>query len=251
MNNNNTNEITPFLFGETTIRTITLDGTPWFVASDACAVLGLGNSSQAISTLADLDEKGVTISDTPGGQQKIAIVNEPGLYRLIFKSRKAVAKAFQRWVFHEVLPTIRRTGSYSPANLAYVSLVRETIALGVSPDVAARYAARLTMAELEQRESAARRAASGLGVEGDPPPTGPTDADLILSVMRPGCAYRLHEIVSLLPAGHPYTTMTGRRLETSLGMQLASMARRGMLYRLPRTRYGTYTLPPSPAARSN
>lgn len=251
MNTTTTTEITPFLFGETAIRTIVIDDTPWFVAKDVCAVLGITNYRDALSGLADLREKGVANADTLGGQQQIAIVNEPGLYRLIFRSRKQEAKVFQDWVFHEVLPTIRRTGSYSAADLSYVSLVRDTIALGVSPDVAARYAARLTMAELESRESAARRAATGLGIPGDPAPTGPTDADLILSVMRPGCLYRVQEIVPLLPDGHPWAGMKGRSLETSLGTQMAAMARRGMLHRIPRSRFATYTIPATPAARSN
>lgn len=86
---------------------------PWFVAKDACDILGINNSRDAIAQL-DGDEKGVANIDTLGGRQKTAIVSEPGLYRLIMRSRKPEAKTFQRWVIHEVLPQIRRTGGYIP-----------------------------------------------------------------------------------------------------------------------------------------
>lgn len=86
-------------------------GEPWFVAVDVCRALSIGNSRQALSYL-DEDEKGVTSNDTPGGDQRVSTVNEPGLYSLILRSRKPEAKAFKRWVTHEVLPSIRKTGSY-------------------------------------------------------------------------------------------------------------------------------------------
>ena len=106
--------VTPFAFPATgqTVRTMTVDGDPWFVANDVCAVLDLGNPRSSLSLLDD-DEKGVHAVDTPGGQQGVTIVNEPGLYSLILRSRKPDAKAFKRWITHEVLPAIRRTGSYS------------------------------------------------------------------------------------------------------------------------------------------
>ena len=94
------------------IRAMLIDGEPWFVAKDACAVLGIGNPRQAVSRLAD-DEKGVTSSDTLGGPQDLRIVNEFGLYRLILTSRKPEAEAFKRWICHEVLPAIREKGFYS------------------------------------------------------------------------------------------------------------------------------------------
>jgi prophage antirepressor-like protein len=107
-------EILPFTFPTTgqTVRTVVIDGEPWFVAADVCAVLGISNSRQALSYL-DEDEKGVITSDTPGGPQQMAIVSEAGLYSLILRSRKSEAKVFKRWVTHEVLPAIRKTGSYS------------------------------------------------------------------------------------------------------------------------------------------
>ena len=89
----------------------TLEGEPWFVAADVCRALGLGNSSKAIMPLDD-DEKGITISDTLGGKQEMTTINEPGLYSLILRSRKPEAKAFKRWITHEVIPAIRKTGGY-------------------------------------------------------------------------------------------------------------------------------------------
>lgn len=87
-------------------------GDPWFVAADVCKVLELNDTSRAVSRLDD-DEKGTTTIRTLGGNQDVLTVSEPGLYSLIGTSRKPEAKAFRRWVNHEVLPAIRRDGSYS------------------------------------------------------------------------------------------------------------------------------------------
>ena len=90
------------------------EGEPWFAAADACGRLEIINSRAAVTSLRD-DEKGVAITDTPGGRQSLGVVNESGLYSLIFKSRKPQAKAFRRWVTTEVLPSIRKTGGYKVA----------------------------------------------------------------------------------------------------------------------------------------
>ncbi len=94
------------------IRAVEMDGEPWFVAADVCRALDIKNSHDALTRLDD-DEKGVVLTDTPGGKQEMNIVNEPGLYSLVLGSRKPEAKAFKRWITHEVLPTLRRTGAYS------------------------------------------------------------------------------------------------------------------------------------------
>lgn len=91
------------------VRTVLIDGEPWFIAADALAILDLNRSSVA---LLDADEKGVHSVDTQGGWQKVGVVSEPGVYSLILRSRKPEAKAFKRWLVHEVLPAIRQTGSY-------------------------------------------------------------------------------------------------------------------------------------------
>jgi prophage antirepressor-like protein len=94
------------------VRTISRDGEPWFVVNDVCRALEMGNPRQALSRL-DVDEKDVHIMDTPGGERRINIINESGLYALILTSRKPQAQAFKRWITHEVIPAIRKTGNYS------------------------------------------------------------------------------------------------------------------------------------------
>lgn len=108
--------VRPFEFPDTgqEIRVVRINGEPWWVAADVCSVLDIGNSRQALARLDD-DEKGVTVTDTPGGPQEVAIVNEPGLYSLMLRSRKPQAKAFKRWITHEVIPAIRKTGHYEAA----------------------------------------------------------------------------------------------------------------------------------------
>lgn len=91
------------------VRVVEQNGEPWFVAADVCNALGIDRAQ--IRRLDD-DEKGVRSTQTPGGAQMMNIVNESGLYALVLGSRKPEAKAFKRWVTHEVLPAIRRTGRY-------------------------------------------------------------------------------------------------------------------------------------------
>ena len=116
-----TKSLMPFAFDDALVR-IRLDenGDPWFVAKDVCAVLELGNPSEAVKSLDD-DEKGsirITEGTSPeGGNPNMIIISESGLYALIFKSRKPEAKRVRKWVTSEVLPSIRKTGTYSLAQL--------------------------------------------------------------------------------------------------------------------------------------
>ena len=87
-------------------RSKTLEGEPWFVAADVCRALGIGDSRTATARL-DADEKGAVLIRTLGGEQKVTIISESGLYALVLSSRKPEAKAFKRWITHEV---IRKTG---------------------------------------------------------------------------------------------------------------------------------------------
>lgn len=87
------------------------NGNPWFVAKDVCSILGIGYYRDALARLDD-DERGSVLVDTLGGKQEMSTVNETGLYSLILRSRKAAAKAFKRWITHEVIPAIRKTGQY-------------------------------------------------------------------------------------------------------------------------------------------
>lgn len=98
------------------VRAVTLEGEPWFVAADVCRALGLGNSSMAVSKLDDDEKMTLSLTDSHSGQrggaQMATIINEPGLYALVLSSRKPEAKAFKRWITHEVIPAIRKTGGY-------------------------------------------------------------------------------------------------------------------------------------------
>ena len=99
-----------------TVRTVIKGSEPWFVAADVCKALEIGNVSMALSRLYD-DEKGISLTDTPGGKQEMVIVNEPGLYSLVLGSRKPEAREFKRWITHEVIPSIRKHGMYATDEL--------------------------------------------------------------------------------------------------------------------------------------
>lgn len=93
------------------VRTIEQNGEPWFIARDVCECLSIGKYRDAVSRLED-DERGSVEMDTPGGRQSLSAVNEYGLYSLVLSSRKPEAKEFKRWITHEVIPAIRKTGGY-------------------------------------------------------------------------------------------------------------------------------------------
>jgi len=103
--------IVPFSYGDKAVRTLMIDGEPWFVLADLCAVLDIANPRNVAARLDD-DEKGVRLVDTLGGPQNVTVVNEPGMYQVVLRSDKPEAKQFRWWITHEVLPTIRKTGSF-------------------------------------------------------------------------------------------------------------------------------------------
>ena len=105
-------KLSVFSFEHQEVRFVGTADKPEWIASDVGNILEIKNVRQLLTKFSE-DEKGVCNIYTPGGEQSVLTVTEPGLYRLIFKSRKAIAKKFQRWIFHEVLPAIRKTGSYS------------------------------------------------------------------------------------------------------------------------------------------
>lgn len=106
----------PLLFeGEHLVRAISDEAHDiGFVGVDVCRVLGIAKHHQTLNRL-DPDERGTCIVGTPGGDQEMIVVWEPGLYRLMFTSRKPVAERFKRWLAHEVIPSLRRTGHYGRA----------------------------------------------------------------------------------------------------------------------------------------
>lgn len=97
-------------FGD--VRTVTINGDPWFVGKDVAAALGFTNPRDVISTHVFDEDKGVESIDTLGGKQKMTVINESELYALVFGSRLKSAQRFKHWVTSEVLPAIRRTGGY-------------------------------------------------------------------------------------------------------------------------------------------
>lgn len=143
----------PFTYEGAQLRTVVVDGEPEFVAADVCRILDHSNPSAAVSGLDD-DERGLRNVETPSGVQQMVTVTEAGLYSLIIRSRKSEAKTFRRWITHEVLPAIRKTGRYS-ATPAFdpTTLTRREI---------------LTMAlEAEERAEVAEAKVAELGPKAD------------------------------------------------------------------------------------
>lgn len=101
-------------------RVIDRDGNPWFVLKEVCTKLGIANPSDAASRLDDDEKSALGITDPHGRTQKTIIINESGLYSLILRSRKPEAKAFKKWITSEVLPSIRKTGSYQGKTPAFI-----------------------------------------------------------------------------------------------------------------------------------
>jgi len=101
-----------FGFEDHLVRVIDQDGEAWFIAQDVCSCLEIVNHRHAVAGLDDDEKDGVATNDVTGRQQTQIVISESGLYALIFKSRKAAAVRFRKWVTSEVLPTLRRTGEY-------------------------------------------------------------------------------------------------------------------------------------------
>lgn len=107
------NEIQQFDFKGATLRTLTDEnGEPWLVLKDCMSILNLGNPTETVKMFDDDEFSTTEVIDSIGRRQQAYIISEPGLYRLVMRSRKPEAKEFQRWVTHEVLPSIRKHGAY-------------------------------------------------------------------------------------------------------------------------------------------
>lgn len=112
-------DLVVFDFEDATVRTMLIDGEAYFVGRDVCRCLGISNESQALERLeADERRDGVCITDPIGRQQQAVMISEPGIYRLVFTSRTEAAERFKRWLAHEVLPALRKTGQYNMADPA-------------------------------------------------------------------------------------------------------------------------------------
>lgn len=109
-----TSQIQKFVFPLTNqeTRIVDLDGNPWWVLRDVCEVIGLSQPVKVVERLDEDEVNQIHVIDSMGREQLTYIVNEAGLYSVILRSDKPEAKAFRRWVTHEVLPQIRKTGAY-------------------------------------------------------------------------------------------------------------------------------------------
>ena len=140
-------QLQPFTFPDTgqTVRTAAINGDPWFFANDVCAVLGIANVGNVLARLDDDEKSSIRLTDGIRGNPNRAVISEPGLYSVILRSDSPAARPFRRWVTREVLPAIRRTGSYE-----------------VAPQVPQTYAEALRAAAdaAEAREIAEQRAAA-------------------------------------------------------------------------------------------
>lgn len=113
------NKLQLFNFENQQVRTLKIDGEPYFVGKDVAAILGYSRTADAIKQHVDEEDKGVGKIQTPGGKQNLTIINESGLYSLILASKMPNAKRFKRWVTSEVLPAIRKHGAYMTDEKAF------------------------------------------------------------------------------------------------------------------------------------
>lgn len=116
-------QVSIFNFKSNQVRTVVINDEPWFVGKDVADALGYANSRDALAKHVDDEDKGVVKLDTLGGAQNITIINESGVYSLVFGSKLATAKEFKSWVTKEVLPTIRKTGSYTAKPVSQLELI--------------------------------------------------------------------------------------------------------------------------------
>lgn len=130
-------------FGE--IRTIEIDGEPWFVGKDVALALGYEKPTDAVRKRIDDEDRGVSKIETPSGTQEMAVINESGLYSLVLSSKLSSAKKFKRWITHEVIPSIRKHGAYmTPQTLEQALL---------SPDFLMQLAKRLKEEQQARKEA--------------------------------------------------------------------------------------------------
>lgn len=104
--------VTTFNFDTTDVRVVAMDGEPWFVLADVCTILDLTNPSMVAQRVPDYALSTAEVIDSMGRRQNVRVVNEAGLYEVVFLSRKPEALEFKRWITTEVIPSIRRTGTY-------------------------------------------------------------------------------------------------------------------------------------------
>ncbi|WP_216395797.1 phage antirepressor [Arcanobacterium phocae] len=146
MNNN----LIPFSYQNSNVRVITKGNEPWFVAKDVAAVLGLQSSSR-ITRMIDEEDKGWQIVPTPGGDQKVTVINESGLYTALIRSNNPAAKPFRKWVTEEVLPSIRKHGAYMTPDVIEQTLTNPDFIIRLATELKTEQQARKQLeAKVEQ-----------------------------------------------------------------------------------------------------
>ena len=131
------------------IRTIAINGEPWFVGKDVAERLGYTDTAQAVRKHIDDEDKGVVDLTTPGGIQRATIINESGLYSLVLSSKLPRAKAFKRWITSEVIPSIRKRGMYATAETAEQMLQNPDVMIRALQELKAE---RQKRQQLEQKQ---------------------------------------------------------------------------------------------------
>lgn len=232
---NNTAALMPFAFGDQLIRTFTEGEVSWFVIADVCQALEIANPRDAAKRL-DPDDVGNTdVIDRMGRPQVMNTCNESGLYQLIFQSRKAAARVFTRWVTKEVLPTLRKTGTYTtrpepPTD--YLTLLNAQLESGVDPTVAARIASRIHLAHAAGVQRSSRTYAAGSQGSGRP---HENPLDLILPHLQPGQLYTIPQLLSFLPETHHLRRQRPAAQNSALGRHIRSAPTLLRDWSIPRT----------------
>lgn len=234
-----TESITHHLFGESIIRTVSIAGEPWFVVGDVCKILEISNSRMVSTRLHEDDVSTADVIDSMGRTQTANVCNESGLYQLVFKSRKAIAREFTRWITSEVLPSLRKRGFYGRRELAVTTFVKDLLNMGLNSRDATKLALS-TFPPLTTRERQMLDLESA-NLESIATQLSP-DHTAILSLLRSGGSYRITEILEALPQNSRILRLPstpGR--QSALGKLLRSLVKSGHIRHLP-GRHSSYEL---------
>ncbi len=145
-------EMIPFTYEGTPVRTLSRDGEPWFVLADLCRVLDIANVGNVAARLDVLNIRQTEVENSRGQMRRTLIVNEPGMYEVVLRSDKTEATSFRRWITHEVLPSIRKRGMYATPAAAEAMLQDPDVLIRVLEEVKAERAKRSELEQLREVE---------------------------------------------------------------------------------------------------
>lgn len=145
-------EMIPFTYEGTPMRTLSRDGEPWFVLADLCRVLDIANVGNVAARLDVLNIRQTEVENSRGQMRRTLIVNEPGMYEVVLRSDKTEATSFRRWITHEVLPSIRKRGMYATPAAAEAMLQDPDVLIRVLEEVKAERAKRSELEQLREVE---------------------------------------------------------------------------------------------------